>query len=189
MIIVRRSMSINAKCKETQQAASLRLRFPTSHFPLPTSHFPLPTSYFLLPTSFARTGHAEGTEAFFDYCAPINVNHCEMQRDAAGCVSTTTISNFPLPTSHFLLPTSYFLLHLLAQGTQRARRHFLINVRRSMSINAKCKETQQAASLRFAIVHGNSRVRSRHASNVIRVTATRQTLARYEFCSRQQPPH
>ena len=54
----------------------------------------------------ARTERAENTETSFDIRAPINAGQCEIQRDAACCVSTTTISNF-----HFKLQTSCFLLH------------------------------------------------------------------------------
>ena len=61
---------------------------------------------------FARTEHTENTE-FCYIRAPINAGHCEIQRDAACCVSTWTFeaclepSFGRLPDVKFLLGTDF----------------------------------------------------------------------------------
>jgi hypothetical protein len=75
------------------------------------------------------------------------------QRHAVDCSAPININHTSYFTSYFMLQTSCFVSS--HRATQRTR-SFVIFVRRSMPVNAKYKETQQAASLRG---------RSRHASS------------------------
>ena len=104
------SATINAdQCEIQRDAADCVSSTTISNF-----HFKLQTSCFKLPTSLARAEDAEDAVSSFDIRAPIRAAQCEIQRDAADCVSSTTISNF-----HFKLQTSCFLLHSGACQTSK----------------------------------------------------------------------